>query len=248
LVKIATGESNEAIVPVSEPSLLTAGLPEDDAGLLHLTSDDVAPLRDYADAMACGPGLGQSARLQRGLLDHIIPFDGPLVLDADGLNNLAALDPKTWSSERRGPTVITPHPGEMSRLLKGAGLEQAGGDYDESRCATAHAYAQRTGVIVVLKGHRTVVCDTERAYFNTTGNAGMATGGMGDVLTGLVVALLAQSLAPFDAACLAVWAHGAAADLLRQQIGPVGYLPREVADAVPQVIARPQVTGFNRNG
>ena len=94
-----------------------------------------------------------------------------------------------------------------------------------------------TGAIVVLKGHRTVVCTLDEAYFNTTGNPGMATGGMGDVLTGLIAALLGQNLSGFEAARMGVYCHGAAADLVAQQIGPVGYLAREVADALPAALS-----------
>jgi NAD(P)H-hydrate epimerase len=108
---------------------------------------------------------------------------------------------------------------------------------DAARLAAAHEYACFADATVVLKGHRTVVCTAEQAYINTTGNPGMATGGMGDVLTGLIAALLGQGLSAFDAARLAVHAHGLAADRLAKAVAPFGYLAREVADAIPAALA-----------
>ena len=108
-------------------------------------------------------------------------------------------------------------------------------DHD-TRLRFAHEYARYAGVTVVLKGHRTVVATADQAYVNTSGNAGMATGGMGDVLTGLIAALIGQRMSAYDAARLGVYVHGLAADQLANRVGPVGYLAREVADAVPAAL------------
>jgi len=136
----------------------------------------------------------------------------------------------------------------MARLRRGAGWDTVADQTDEARLATAFEFARLSGTTVVLKGHRSVVCTPDEAYVNTSGNPGMATGGMGDVLTGLIGALLGQGLSAFDAARLAVYCHGAAADQCAQQTAPIGYLAREVADALPATLARasrPSV-GFNR--
>ena len=126
----------------------------------------------------------------------------------------------------------------MARLRKAAGLADLRGDDDNTRLRIAHEYACYAGAAVVLKGHRTVVCTRDRAYVNTTGNPGMATGGMGDVLTGLIAALLGQALDAFDAARLGVYCHGLAADICATRIGPVGYLARDVAEMLPVALAR----------
>jgi NAD(P)H-hydrate epimerase len=126
----------------------------------------------------------------------------------------------------------------MARLREAAGLPELMGSDDDTRLRIAHEYAQLTGLTVVLKGHRTVVCTPNEAYVNTTGNPGMATGGMGDVLTGLIAALLAQGLNAYDGARLAVHCHGLAADMCAKRIGPVGYLARDVAETLPAALAR----------
>jgi ADP-dependent NAD(P)H-hydrate dehydratase len=249
LVRVYSPESVQPIVAASEPSLMTVPLEETVAGdlmaapamlWLHLG-------RDWPHAVAVGPGLGQSDALRELLIGApgaakpglLGTFEKPMVIDADGLNNLANLGPKArwWESRTDRPTVITPHPGEMARLRSGAGLAELRGSDDQTRLRIAHEFASLSETVVVLKGHRTVVCTIDRAYINTTGNPGMATGGMGDVLTGLIAALLAQGLSAFDAACLGVHAHGRAADLLAKQIGPAGYLAREVADLLPAALA-----------
>ncbi|RMF72377.1 MAG: NAD(P)H-hydrate dehydratase [Planctomycetota bacterium] len=171
--------------------------------------------------------------------------NGAVVLDADGLNALAEFrggdaNPlvANGSDCKRPAMIVTPHPGEMARLRAAAGMPELKGDDDETRLRVAHEYAIRSGATVVLKGHRTVVCTSDRAYINTTGNPGMATGGMGDVLTGLIAALLGQGLEPFDAGRLAAHVHGAAADLCARRVGPVGYLARDVAEHIPPALAQ----------
>ncbi len=129
--------------------------------------------------------------------------------------------------------VFTPHPGEARRLADALKLDIRPTGDDETRTRAAAALARSLAAVVVLKGRRTVVCDGDRAYINTSGNPGMATGGMGDVLTGLIAALIGQKLPPFDAAVLAVHVHGLAADVAARQIGPVGYLARDVAELLP---------------
>ena len=168
-------------------------------------------LRRLAGCDAClvGPGLGRC----------------PVVLDADGLNVLEGAADAL--KERRAPTVLTPHDGEFRRL---------GGAVGPDRMASAAALAQTLGAVVLLKGHRTVVTDGTRGYENRTGNPGMATGGSGDVLAGLLVSLLGQGLPPLEAAACAAWVHGAAGDLCAGAWGQYGLTPSDMVEALPRFL------------
>lgn len=189
--------------------------------------DAFRTLAEGADVVAVGPGLSQrsgAAAFVRRLATGILL---PLVLDADALNVLAGQDEVL--SRRRAPTILTPHPGEMARLL---GVETE--IVQRDRLATARGAAGRFRSIVVLKGARTVVADPDGdAFIIPTGNAGMATGGMGDVLTGMIAAMVGQGLEPLPAAWAGAYLHGLAGDLVAARLGNAGLLAREVADAVP---------------
>lgn len=238
LVRVLTSESAQPIIAASEPCTMTVPLSEDSAGRIAADAlTEVEPTLKWCDVTAIGPGLGESPALARFIVDVLEAFPGPLVLDADALNNLARERAPWWEIRSGRATIITPHPGEVQRLRDGAGLRKTRGQGDDERLASAHELARLTGATVVFKGYHTVVATPKEAYINTTGNAGMATGGMGDVLTGLLAALLGQQMPPFDAARLAVYAHGKAADRLAERIAPVGYLAREVADALPAALA-----------
>jgi len=240
LVRVLTPASVQPIVASSEPCLMTVPLPETEHGQLARKKWPMR-LREslkWADVAALGPGLGEHEELAGMIGDVLEMFAGPMVIDADGLNNIAAGGPDTWSPRKGRNTVITPHPGEMTRLRRAAGLDDSRGDDDEARLRIAHEYACHSGTTVVLKGHHTVVCTRDEAFVNTTGNPGMATGGMGDVLTGLIAALIGQGLSTFDAARLGVYCHGLAADRCAKRIGPVGYLARDVAEMLPEALAQ----------
>ncbi len=243
LVRVLTPSSVQPIVAASDPCLMTAPLPETDEGCIK-PEERSGVLEDslsWATVVALGPGLGRHEGLAEVVRHVLDTFAGPLVVDADGLNNVAAAGPDVWSARKDRPTVLTPHPGELARLRTAAGLPDARGADDRTRLRIAHEYARRAGAVVVLKGHRTVVCTRDQAFINTTGNPGMATGGMGDVLTGFIAALLGQGLDSFGAARLGVYCHGLAADLCAKRIGPVGYLARDVAEMLPAALA--QVAG-----
>src|SRR5262249_39919406 len=154
----------------------------------------------------------------RALVHHVVRHArAPLVLDADGLNVVASTD---VLRQRQGATIVTPHPGEMSRLLACSTA-----DVQSDRIAAARRCADAQGVVAVLKGARTVIATPDGAVaISPTGNPGMATGGMGDVLAGILGGLLAQGLDPMAAACLGVFAHGAAADAVAARRGEVGLL------------------------
>jgi len=212
------------------------------------------------DALAVGPGLGVGPG-QQALVRAAIEQDRPLVIDADGLNNLARID--SWPVIRRCVLVLTPHPGEFSRLTDSpvkdiqAAREntavQAVRAWEGSMVAntsamepgnpkSAHAGGRMAGIrnelVLVLKGAGTVVTDGRRMFVNATGNPGMATGGSGDVLTGLVAAFIGQGLAPFEAACLAVHVHGLAGDLAAKELGEASLIASDLLEYLPAAISK----------
>jgi len=173
---------------------------------------DILSFAGRCNAVAIGPGIGRQRSTEKLVHALIRSLEKPLVLDADGLNALEGQVEVLDAA--RGPLVLTPHPGEMARLT---GL--AARDIQANRAGVAREFAARHRAVVALKGYRTVVTDGAETYENQTGNPGMASGGTGDVLTGMVAGLLAQGLAPFPAACLAVYLHGLAGDLLAMKTG-----------------------------
>jgi NAD(P)H-hydrate epimerase len=154
----------------------------------------------------------------------------PLVVDADGLNALARVPAEAWRSHQQ-PIVLTPHPREFARVV-GQSPDQVHANGPK----LAAKYAAEHRVVLVLKGHGTVVTDGRRLYRNTTGNPGMATGGTGDVLTGLIAALIGQGLEPFDAAVLGVWAHGRAGDLAAEHLGQTALIATDLLVYLPAAL------------
>ena len=174
------------------------------------------------DAVLLGCGLGRSEESDT-LVRRLLTPEKPLVLDADGINALSGHMDEV--ARRTAPTVLTPHEGEFLR---------AGGDLTDGREAAARHYARQWNAVLVLKGCRTVVAAPDgRIMVNPTGNAGMAKGGSGDVLAGVLVSLLAQGMEPFEAACAAVWLHGRAGDLARQEKGERGMTPCDMVAQLP---------------
>lgn len=166
-----------------------------------------------ADVVAIGPGLDpsvDSARMAE-LLEH---FSGGLVIDADGLNLLSTMG--DWTARWPHQMVLTPHPGEMRRLLDGRSIESSPVDRKASAVALSRSC---DGAVVVHKGAGTVVTDGRRVFVNQSGNSGLATGGSGDVLTGVIAALLGQQMSPFEAAVLGVYVHGLAGDMAAEEVG-----------------------------
>lgn len=237
LVKVFTPQSAHPVVAASEMCYMTNAVEEDGEGRISRSAlNRLLEGAAWADALAIGPGLGQSDEIREWIPSVLSRARGPVVLDADGLNAVAQAG--TWWTARRAPTIVTPHPGEMARLRAGAGLAEIADWDEENRLIATAEYSMLTGSVVVLKGRGTVVFEPGGAYFvNTSGNPGLATGGTGDVLTGLIAALVGQKLPAFDAARLAVYCHGAAADLLAKTVGPFGFLAREVADELPGILA-----------
>ncbi|OWK41876.1 NAD(P)H-hydrate dehydratase [Fimbriiglobus ruber] len=230
LVWVACPSEVQEIVAAGNPCYLTTSIPHHTNGTFSPSSaDHVAGLAEKADVVAVGPGLGSRpdvAHLLRTLL--AAKPDQPAVLDADGITSLAT-DPGAYSL-RPGRLVMTPHPGEFAKVL---GITIA--EVQARREPLAAEFAAKHNVVLLLKGHQTVVTDGRRVYRNPTGNPGMATGGSGDVLTGLIAALIGQELEPFDAAVLGAWAHGRAGDLAAAELSQVALTAADLLDYLPKV-------------
>ena len=183
----------------------------------------------WADAIGIGPGLSTGTEAERELFFVLEKNNLPMVLDADALNILAKHP--DWLKKSRAPKILTPHMGEMVRL-SGFSMEEL----KKRPLELAAAYAKEQQVILVLKDARTVITDGERLVLNTSGNNGMATGGSGDVLTGIITGLLAQGTAPFDAAVLGVYLHGLAGDRAAENTGVRGMLSTDILKELPQIL------------
>lgn len=182
-----------------------------------------------ADVVALGPGLDPCVTVD-AILELLNDYPGSIILDADGLNTLAAAG--HWEASWPHQVLLTPHPGELKRLVAGLKI-----DTDlEDREQAATDLARRTGAAVVLKGAGTVVSDGERIYVNQTGNSGMATGGTGDVLTGMIAALLGQQMSRIDAAVLGVYLHGLAGDIAAEELGRLSLMAWDLLDFIPEAI------------
>jgi NAD(P)H-hydrate epimerase len=189
---------------------------------------------EKADALVIGPGMGQSATAKAILL-RLIRLDRPMVIDADGLNLLAAQ--KSWPSYFKARAVLTPHPGEMHRLGKLIGRKTVPTD-EPGRIEIATQAAKAFGQVIVLKGHRTVIADGHQLYINQTGDSTLSKAGSGDILSGIIGCLLGQKMKPFDAAALGVHLHGLTGEIAGKQFGRRCALARNVIDAIPEIVAR----------
>lgn len=202
--------------------------------------DNEAEVRRFADSLgdhavlAVGPGMSQREQAVRGV-EVVLQRERPVVLDADGLNNLAKLGSRV--GKPACPLVMTPHPGEYARLAAASNIDTDPVD-PAQRPAAAARLAERYGAVVVLKGRHTIVSDGDRRYVNQTGNPALSTAGSGDILTGMVASLMAQGMDRFDAAVLGVHLHGLAADIWAEQFGPVGLMARDLAELIPEAMHR----------
>lgn len=177
------------------------------------------------DAVLVGPGLGQSGGTLAVVRAVLEKAECPVVVDADGINVLSAH--RDLLRGRKLPTILTPHDGEFARL---------GGVIGEDRMAAAAALAEELGCVVLLKGHETCITDGTDGYLNPTGNPGMAVGGSGDVLAGVITALLGAGLPPLEAAACGAWLHGAAGDRCAAELGQYGMLPTDMLSVLPRLM------------
>lgn len=216
LVTVGVPESVMGIVAGYMPEFMTEPLPETDAGTLSaLNYGRIEELIEGKSLVALGPGIGRHPETDELISEVVSRIEVPLVLDADGLNAFVGRVDKLQGGDN--PIIITPHPGEMARLL-----ERSTADVSRNRLAVAGEFAKQQNVYVVLKGFRTVIaCPDGRAYVNSTGNPGMATAGSGDVLTGMIAGILGQPhLGTFEERlCLAVYLHGLAGDVAVSELG-----------------------------
>lgn len=200
-------------------------LPDEDGRLSADALDMILEKLETADACLLGPGLGRSTGVEALVLALIRRCRCPLVLDADGINAAAG-----HIDVLRGaacPVILTPHEGEFRRLTQAP---------ETDRITGAMALARETGAVVLRKGHETVITDGHKTYVNRTGNAGMATGGSGDVLAGILAALLGQGVPPLEAAAAAAWLHGTAGDLAAGRLGQYAMGPLDLLEALQRLL------------
>lgn len=232
LITVATPRQVWPIVAAKLDEPMVVPMADDEAGRLSLQAlPALTQLLAKADACLIGPGLGRSEALDALVAALVGAARCPVVLDADGINAMAGHIDRL--REAACPLILTPHDGEFLRLSPGAALPPA--DFD-ARADRAMALARQLGAVVLLKGYRTAITDGTRLYRNETGNPGMATGGSGDVLAGMLVSLLGQGLAPLEAAAAAAWLHGAAGDRCAAERGEYGMTPSDLIDAASRLL------------
>ena len=225
LTFLGVPESIYAIEAVKLNEPVVFPLPDKDGKLSREAIPAILERLPNIDAVLIGCGLGQSEDTLEVVKAVLQNASCPVVLDADGINVMAAH--KDILRGRQAVTILTPHDGEFARI---------GGKLGQDRMASAMALAVDLGCIVLLKGHETCITDGESCYRNRTGNPGMAVGGSGDVLSGIIVSLLGQGIAPLEAAAVAAWLHGAAGDLCAKEIGQYGMLPTDMLNALPRLL------------
>jgi NAD(P)H-hydrate epimerase len=230
LVRVAVPESLNPILESKLTEATSEPLAETDAGTLASLLREVLLQKASAyDALVLGPGMGRHPETDRLVHDLLKGWRGPIIVDADGLNALAEVGVPRIPRTRPVP-ILTPHPGEMARLI-GRSTAEVTCDPIE----TARSYAQRHRVILLLKGAPTVISDPDgNVLVNTTGNPALGTGGSGDVLSGIIGTFLAQGIEPWWAAGCAAFLHGLAADRLAERFGERAVFPSEVAAAIPE--------------
>jgi hydroxyethylthiazole kinase-like uncharacterized protein yjeF len=234
LSTVATPQSVLSTVAGFHPEIMTEPLPETEAGTIALSALEYGRLDqlvEHKTVLAIGPGISRQEDTARFVRTVVTKYKIPMVLDADGLN---AFEDRAGEL-RAGDLVITPHPGEMSRLT---GLSIP--EIQRDRVNVARRFAGEHGLIVVLKGHRTLVAKPDgEVWVNTTGNPGMATGGTGDILTGMIAGMMAQNKGRiFEAVCAAVYLHGLAGDVACESVGEQPLVATDLVRALPQAMRR----------
>lgn len=225
LVFLGVPESIYTIEAVKLNEAIVFPLPDEDGKLSEKAIPEILERLPKMDAVLIGPGLGISVHTKAVLSAVLEQYSGPVVVDADGISLLKAH--KDILRGRTSPTVLTPHAGEFARLGYSVG---------EDRVASAVIAARDLGCIVLLKGHDTVITDGQTTYINPTGNPGMAVGGSGDVLAGIITALIGQGIVPLEATAMSAWLHGAAGDLCAEEMGQYGMLPTDLLTHLPRLM------------
>ncbi len=237
LVDVVCPESVYEMIGAAATEALVHPMAAGDDGTLDVTAADLADLVEAATAVVIGPGMGTGASAATLVRELVRDASLPMVIDADGLNALR--DGLATVADSAGVRVLTPHPGEASRLL---GCEPR--DVQADRPAAARELADRSGAIVVLKGYRSLIAAPGQVtVVNPTGNPGMATGGTGDVLAGAIGALIGQGVDPFRAAWVGAWLHGAAGDAAAAEVGEISMTAGDLAAALPAAFAAIEAKG-----
>jgi len=231
LVTVACPAGLEAILEVKTTEAMTVGVPDtEDQSFAAIAVERILELASARDVVALGPGVGQHPECTALMREVAKRFDGPMVIDADGLNAFAQ-EPGAIEmlKARGGSTILTPHPGEAARLL-----DTTPAQVNSDRVNAARSLARRSGSLVLLKGASSIVARPDGLVLvNPTGGPALATGGTGDVLTGLIAGFLAQGCSGWRAAGLAAWIHGDAADRIALRSGSSGMLAGDLADEIP---------------
>jgi NAD(P)H-hydrate epimerase len=231
LVTLAVPTSLHGLMEVKLTEVMTEPLAETaDQTVATLALPRLHGLLKGKQALALGPGLSVDAETVQVVLDLVENCPCPIVLDADGIN--ALVDRLDAVKRARAPLILTPHPGEMGRLVKCSAEE-----VQNKRLSLVQSFSEQYGITLVLKGARTLVGGHGgKLAINSTGNPGLASGGTGDVLTGLIAGFLAQGLSPFDSACAGVFCHGKAADRLARRWGDRGMLATDLLPEIPVIL------------
>jgi len=228
---VVTAAVPASLNPIFEQKLLEVmTLPLADTGSGNISEKALERLLAAAgksDCVALGPGLGRDHESASVVTKFLVRSDTPVVLDADGLNAIAGK--LSTLKRRQAPTVLTPHAGELARLLQTTSIE-----IETHRLASAKAAAKKAGAIVLLKGSSTIITDGAETVLCPSGNPGLATVGAGDVLTGVIASLIARGLRPFDAAAAGAFLHGLAGDLAAEETGEDNLVSSDLIDYLPQ--------------
>lgn len=223
-------ESLKNIAAIKFIEVILLGLEDQGKGYFTKASlVTILPKLNIFDALGLGPGIGDNQETRIFTRTILEEYKGPIVLDADGINNI--VDSQDVLKSRFSPTILTPHPGEFASLLG-----KTSTDVNENRLSYALDYANKYNIILVLKGHKTIVTDGKEFYINLSGNPGMATAGSGDVLTGIITSLLGQGIDPFSSAKLGVFIHGLAGDLASHDLGEYGMIASDILDRIPHAL------------
>ncbi len=230
LVTLGIPEGLHGIVATKLTCVMTHPLPETHLKTLSdMGRQDILDISQRFDVVAIGPGLSQYEETKRLVLWLLQNIERPIVLDADGINALA--EDTAILDKIKQHVILTPHPGEMARLLKVSSTKEI----QSKRKEIAEKFIKsRDNVTLVLKGNNTIVMNNEKYYVNTTGNPGMATAGSGDILTGMIAALLGQNFPHFEAAQLGVYLHGTAGDYAKRAVGEISMTATDILDNLPK--------------
>jgi len=228
LVTVGVPDKVYTVIAKREAEVMVRPFPSTLEGTLAYRS--LKPISSFLknqDVLAMGPGLSQNSQTQKLIYQLAAKSNLPMVIDADGIN--AFKGKASLLRQCSGRTILTPHPGEFCRVFGGKLSSK-----DADRKARAKEFARKSGCIIVLKGHRTVVASPSgEVFINSTGNPGMASGGVGDVLTGMIAALIGQKFPLLHAACFGVYLHGLAGDLAAKKVGQVSLVASDVLDYLP---------------